>query len=460
MPLRQRLALVFALATAALIAVIGIGFLLQLRASLDAALDVQLRGRADTFADHYAVGGMAGLRLDQEDDPVQVVSPDGRVYDSSPQLRKPMVLDAAQRRHVLGGGALSVSGSPGHAGTRFLVTRLSAGHRTMPARLLVVGTSARVARAAEEHVEKALVAFGPPTVLAAGLAAWWAAGAALRPVELMRRQAADISEDSDHVQLAVPGTRDEIAALAVTMNTLLGRLRAAVEHERGFVADAGHELRTPLATLRTELDLAARPGRGLEDLQAAVAAAGDETDRLVRLAEDLLLLARVQGDRTGSAFLRYDDIDLVRLAGTAARAAGAHADLRGVDIVVDGPGELRVRADPDRLRQAIDNVVANAVRHSPAGGLVVITLTAPGESAPGRVSLIITDQGAGFPPEFLPYAFERFRRADTARARTGGGSGLGLAIVAAIVHAHDGCVRAGNRAGGGAVITIELPTGA
>jgi len=129
-------------------------------------------------------------------------------------------------------------------------------------------------------------------VLAAGLAAWVLAGAALRPVERMRRQVADITDQDRDVQLAVPGTRDEIARLAVTVNGLLTRLQHALERERGFVADAGHELRTPLAILRAELELAARPGRSREQLASAMVSAVQETDRLARLAEDLLLLAR------------------------------------------------------------------------------------------------------------------------------------------------------------------------
>ncbi|HEY2192694.1 MAG TPA: HAMP domain-containing sensor histidine kinase, partial [Actinomycetospora sp.] len=298
---------------------------------------------------------------------------------------------------------------------------------------------------------------GPIAAIAAGLGAWWLSGAALRPVERMRRQSADLARHDDGTHLAVPHTRDEIASLAATLNELLDRQRhalaqerQALERERGFVADAGHELRTPLATLRAELELAGRPGRDHAELVDAVTSAAGETDRLIRLAEDLLTLARADGS---DGFLRVRPTDLAEVTASAARAASAVGDLRDVDVVVEASPHLEVHADPDRLRQALDNLLANAVRHSPEHAVVTLTVT----RQEGRVVLSVADDGPGFPTEFLPHAFERFRRADTARARSEGGSGLGLAIVETIARAHHGLVRASNRTEGGAVVEIELP---
>ena len=276
------------------------------------------------------------------------------------------------------------------------------------------------------------------------------AGAVLRPVERMRRQTAQISDQDLSRRLAVPSTRDEIAALGTTMNALLDRLQKALDRERGFVADAGHELRTPLAILRTELELAARPGRSRDDLVEAVTAAGQETDRLFRLAEDLLLLARADNHQP---FLRPQRFSLPDLLSTAARGAAARGGAR-ITVVRHGPAELTVDADQDRLRQAVDNLLDNAIRHAPAGTVVDVT-TAAGLS--GQITIEIADRGGGFPPEFLPHAFERFHRAEAARTRDSGGTGLGLSIVAAIAQAHGGRAIAANREGGGAVVTIELP---
>jgi signal transduction histidine kinase len=290
-------------------------------------------------------------------------------------------------------------------------------------------------------------------VLLAGAGAWLLAGAVLRPVERMRRQTAQISDQDLGRRLAVPSTRDEIAALGTTMNALLTRLQEALERERGFVADAGHELRTPLAILRTELELAARPGRSRDDLVEAVTVAGEETDRLIRLAEDLLLLARADNRQLS---LRAEPVALPDLLATAARGAATRAASRGVAVVVHGPSELPVPADPDRLRQAVDNLLDNATRHAPAGSTVDVTLSTPW---PGVVAVEVADRGPGFPPEFLPRAFERFQRAEAARGRDSGGTGLGLSIVRAILAAHGGAATAGNRPGGGASVCIELPVG-
>jgi len=472
-PLRLRLGLVFALATAAIVGVVGLGFLLQLRISLDASLDAGLTSRAVALRDQYATGGADSLRLTQDEEPVQLLTVDGRVVASSPVLGVFPVLDAVGRHDVLararsGEAPLAFTGGDGYVDptrgggpseppprgdedrTRYVATVLA----DPEGLILVVGTGTDISDAADEHVEKGLLILGAPAVLIAGFGAWWLAGAALRPVERMRRQTAEISERDDGVHLAVPSTHDEIAALATTMNGLLDRLRNALAHERGFVADAGHELRTPLATLRAELELASRPGRSHDDLRDAITYASGETDRLVRLAEDLLLLARAEGDQP---FLRETTLDLTQVTALAARGAATLADPRDIDVVVEGPDCLEVPGDPDRLRQGIDNLLRNAVHHSPDHGVVVVSIT---DSACGTAALAVADHGPGFPEEFLPHAFERFRRADTARARADGGSGLGLAIVDVIARAHHGRVKAANRPEGGAIVEIELPTSA
>ncbi|WP_433038362.1 sensor histidine kinase [Actinomycetospora sp. CA-053990] len=454
MPLRVRLGLLFALATAALVGAVAFVFLLQLRASLEATLDTSLQSRAAVLADQYALGGPGALRLNQDEEPIQVLTADGAIVASSPEVAGAPVLGAAARRDVLarrhgGSRPLRFTVAEGDDSTRYLAAILPG----TADEILIVGTGTDIAEAADERVEQGFLFLGPPTVLIAGLGAWWLAGAALRPVERMRRQTAELSEHDDGAHLAVPATRDEIAALARTMNGLLDRLRDSLELQRGFVADAGHELRTPLATLRAELELAARPGRNADELRLAVTSATQETERLIRLAEDLLLLARAEGDRP---FLRTVPMDVTTVAAAAARGASARSGARDIDIVVEGPDRLELNADPDRLRQALDNVLANAVRHSPEHGIVLVTLSTP---ADGVARIEVTDQGPGFPEDFLPHAFERFRRADTARARADGGSGLGLAIVETIVRAHQGRVNAANSEAGGARVTLELSLG-
>jgi signal transduction histidine kinase len=234
------------------------------------------------------------------------------------------------------------------------------------------------------------------------------------------------------------------------MNELLGRLQGALARQRALVADASHELRTPFAVLRGELELASRPGRSREELAAAVEHAGEEAARLARITEQLLFLARSDEDRIQP---RPELTDIVLLLTRSAEHAAARATAAGVRLTVDAPAGLVAEVDPDRIREAVDNLVDNALRFAPAGTPVVIAARAGG---PGLV-IEVRDRGPGFPPEFLPHAFERFARPDSGRARTDGGAGLGLAIVSAIAQAHGGRAAARNQPGGGGAVALELP---
>ncbi|PZS38328.1 MAG: two-component sensor histidine kinase, partial [Pseudonocardiales bacterium] len=412
----------------------------------DASVDAGLRARVRAVADELDSEGVLP-QLGPTDQIVQLRRLDGGLLISSPAAGTQPLLDAAQRQRALA-GRVSFTTTVSGVRSRLLATTVPVGGQPV---LVVVGTASDVSDAAMDRVQTALIVGGPPAVLLAGAGAWLLAGAALRPVERMRREAADISDRDTGRRLAVPSTRDEVAALGATINGLLARLQEALKRERSFVADAGHELRTPLAILRAELELAARPGRSREALVEAVSHAGEETDRLIRLAEDLLLLARADN---AQPFLRPVALLLPDLLGAAARGAGARATERGVTVAVRGPAALTVVADPDRLRQAVDNLLDNATRHAPSGSVVEVNVTANGT---GMVTVEIADRGPGFPVDFLPNAFERFHRADAARTRDGGGSGLGLSIVQAITEAHGGHATVGNRPGGGATVTLALP---
>jgi signal transduction histidine kinase len=238
--------------------------------------------------------------------------------------------------------------------------------------------------------------------------------------------------------------------LSPSRPTTLGRLGRALEREREFVADASHELRSPLAILRGELELAGRPGRSTAELAAAVRSCAEEADRLARITDDLLVLAR--GD-AGRLDLHVEETDLGQLVGRSAGLAAPRMAAARVTCRADVPPGTRARVDPDRIRQAVDNLLANAVRFSPAGSVIVIAARKDGPD----LRIEVRDQGPGFPDDFLPHAFERFRRPDTARSRDDGGAGLGLAIVQAICAAHGGRATISNVPGGGAVVTLWLP---
>ena len=312
------------------------------------------------------------------------------------------------------------------------------------------GESQDAYEATLSQVVRELAIGGVVFVAIAAVGAYWLARAALSPVERLRRQVAAVSGRDEGSAVEVPGTRDEIAALADTMNELLGRLQGALARQRAFVADASHELRTPLAVLRGELELAARPGRGRDELAAAVRSAAAEAERLSRLTDDLLLLARSDEERLS---LRLETTDIGKLLARSAGTAASRLVAAGVSCRVEAPDGVLAAVDGDRVRQAVDNLLDNALRFAPRGSAIVLSAAADGSD----LGIQVRDDGPGFPPGFLPHAFERFRRPDTGRSRDYGGTGLGLAIVRAIAAAHGGTATAANRPGGGAMVSLCLP---
>lgn len=458
MSIRIRLALIFA-AASSLVIVVGSVIYMQiltheLHTTIDAGLTVQVQDIRTDLSRHgnsprLALQSVAAL---QRDDLAQIYGPDGTLLASSPTAGSAPILDAvtirrAQHRETVEDPRIRIADdSDTKEHVRLMAAPLEVDGGTG---VVVVGTSLIWTDAALDHISDTASWGGPIVVGLAGLAAWLLAAAALRPVERMRRQAAAMSAERGPSRIAVPGTRDELAALARTMNDLLVRLQDALKRERAFVADAGHELRTPLAILCAELELASRPGRQTAELREAVYHAADESQRLSRLAADLLVLAR---DDTGTSAQREPTIvkDVVdeAHAGVASWAANS-----GVSIVDTVSADLVADIDPTRVRRLVDNLLENALRYASPGGIVTIDAKSVGD----QLQLSVADTGPGFPPDFLPHAFERFRRADPARGREHGGTGLGLAIVKSIAEAHGGTARADNRPEGGAELTVLLP---
>ncbi len=317
-----------------------------------------------------------------------------------------------------------------------------------PARVVVVASSLEGTDVAVDRVRNALLIGGGFAVVITGVGAWLLAAAALRPVERMRREAADISEHDRASQLEVPSTRDEIAALGTTMNELLARLQGALSRERAFVADAGHELRTPLALLRTELELAGGSTRSPEELLESISHAAIATDRLQRLVDELLFLAR--DDDTPAA--GDNPLPVVMLVEQSLAAFRGRACSANVDLVARLDASVEALALPTSCRRVLDNLVDNALRYAPPDS----TIEVRARRVDHDVEIEVLDQGPGFPPEFLPHAFERFRRADDSRSRANGGAGLGLAIVRAVAEGAGGTATAANRRGGGAAVRVQV----
>jgi signal transduction histidine kinase len=405
LPLRVRLTLFFALAMAVVLAAVGAFVYLRLERSLTEQIDESLEARAAVLAPLVRRGDFSPVeRSGGGDDEAfaQVLASDGTIL-------------AGARTRPREARTLAV---PFRGGT------------------LVVGAPLEDRDEALSSLLAQLLIGGPIALLLSSIAGYLLAGAALRPVEAMRRRAAEISADTAGRRLPLPAARDEIARLGETLNAMLARLEAGLDRERRFVADASHELRTPLALLKAELEVARRRPRSSEELEQVLRSASEEVDRLVRLAEDLLVLASAE---EGGLRLREESIDARALLETV--AARFATDGRPIEVVATTD---TITGDRLRLEQALGNLVDNALRH----GAGTVRLEA------GATTLRVRDDGAGFPPEFLPRAFERFSRADQARAR--GAAGLGLAIVDAIARAHGGTASARNVEGGGAEVVISL----
>lgn len=375
----------------------------------------------------------------------QLLTADGAVVESSPGIGHRSVLTPAERARASQGTIFAARTSvPGLDGPSRMLARPA--NSITNRYILVIGASDSDRVETLASFRRQLLVGVPTVLLLATLAGYFLAGLSLRPVESMRRRAASISAETAGERLPVPRTRDEIERLGETLNAMLERLEHALQRERDLVADAGHELRTPLALLRTELELALRHATSPEELQDAVRRSAEEVDRLAQLAEALLLIAR--SDR-GALDLRMERIDASELLASVGRRFEWRVDSVGRPIGVTAPRGLALRGDRLRLEQALANMVDNALRY----GSGAVKLTAA--RADGVVELHVTDEGEGFPADFVEHAFERFATAD--RARTNGSTGLGLAIVRTIAEAHGGTAYLENSRRGGADVWVTVP---
>ncbi|HMJ97664.1 MAG TPA: HAMP domain-containing sensor histidine kinase [Thermoleophilaceae bacterium] len=444
--MRVRLTLAFTVVMAVVLVAVGLFVYGRVGSDLDSALDNSLRSRADDLA--VVAGDRQTGHADQDrlvardESMAQVVGRGGRVVYSSAGLRgrallRPDELARAQRGPVFINRD-RVAGFDER-------TRLLA--RPTDNRVVVVGATLEEREEALSSLRTVLLTGGPIALLLAALAGYGLATAALRPVGAMRGEAAEISRLGSGRRLPVPPAGDELARLGGTLNEMLERLERSAERERGFVASASHELRTPLALLKAELELALREGRTAEELRAAVSSAAGESDRLVQLAEDLLVLARADEGRLP---VRPEPLDAAELLHTTARRFEARAAEAGRELRVDPTNGTALVADRLRAEQALANLVDNALRYGEG------TVELAAEPCAGGVRLHVRDRGPGFDPALDGHAFERFTRGDRARSR--GGTGLGLAIVDAIARSHGGRAVADRREEGrGADVWIELP---
>ncbi|MCL4442608.1 MAG: HAMP domain-containing histidine kinase [Actinobacteria bacterium] len=473
MSIRLRLAVMFSIATAIVFFIAGYIFVVETNNSINSSVDASLIRRAPfvvhmllthQFDDNHLAyfptrtlpsggyGPPIGQFLETNGKEVTVVNSIG-IVGSHPLLSLQQMTKAATGQLFA-----NVSISSLHGEARLLANPVTSDiySQGYSHGVAVVGISLGTGPVTERRILDGILLLLAPVALLAGLAAWILAKFALRPVEIMRAQADMISSHDSSTRLPVPKTKDEISALGHTMNDLLERLQSALAAQKSFISDASHEIRTPIAILQTELELANRPGRTIEDLRESLHNALDESKRVSRIARDLLLLASSDEHRL---VVDKRPVDVGRIVKEAVVAVQNRSEVKNKDIqlhddISPDAVNLTVLADPDLVRRAVDNLIDNALRFAPGGSLLVADVHSNGN----EVVVAITDQGAGFPPDFLPHAFDRFARPDGGRARNDGGTGLGLAIVQSIVEAHSGWARAENLVPIGARVSIGFPT--
>jgi signal transduction histidine kinase len=312
-----------------------------------------------------------------------------------------------------------------------------------PRQIEVVASLEDVDESTETLRSSLLVAIPAVVVLLAALV-WWLVGRTLRPVEAIRSEVARIGGHDLDRRVPVPRGNDEIARLGRTMNTMLDRVEEANVRQERFVADAAHELRSPLTRMRSELEVdEADPGHA--DTAATRRSVLDETIALQRLVDDLLHLARADSG-TGPAVNVPVDLDDLVLRQVRRLRAGNR-----VSVDVGGVSAAQVVGDPDQLGRAVRNLADNAVRH--AATEITFTLVETDRVA----RLTVADDGPGIPPAAREQVFDRFARLDDARVRDDGGTGLGLAITRDIVEAHGGTVVIDDHAGPGTRFVVTIP---
>lgn len=419
--------------------------------------------RQSTIVQATAVAGMVRggnlpSSLPESPSLIQVLSPSGRVLASDPAAAK----DSALAGRIRGPGTkvAEVSSLGGHHVRRnatlpgvsegpWIVAKMPV-PSARGAMTVVVATSVDTLGEFLSHLALLLVVGFPILLMMGGLLAWILAGRALAPVEKIRVEVASVAEGDLTKRVTEPDTQDEVGKLARTMNSMLDRLQAYAMRQRDFAADASHELRTPIAAIRAQLEVAlAHPER---DWRAVAGEVLGEVHLMGRVVEDLLSLAR-----QGSSPAKSDPVDLDEIVLSEAKLARWRCERDGHIVSVDATrvSAGRVVGDPDQLRRMVRNLCDNAVHH--ARSEVRLSLSASG----GFVELAVADDGSGIPIAYRERVFERFARLDESRSRDGGGAGLGLAIVKDIVSRHHGVVAVEmSDAGVGAKFVVRLPEGA
>jgi heavy metal sensor kinase len=343
----------------------------------------------------------------------------------------------AARKEALEGGSLLIAAVPAVAadGTRYLVE---------------VGTSGTPAEATLAQVLTMLVIGLPVAVAVAVAGGFVLVRRALEPVERIAGKAREISQHNLSERLPVVESGDEIERLSVSLNHMISRLEEAIRGSKQFVADASHELRTPLTVMRGELEALAQDTQLLPTTRETLGSVLEEVERLGEIVESLFALSRLDAGEVHSEWLPFD---LAELAATTAEQMSLLATDKNVRVACDSSPGVTVEGDRARLKQVIVNLLDNAIKYTPGGGQVRLSV----RREAGFAVLEVADDGIGIPAEALPHVFKRFYRVDVSRSRERGGAGLGLAIVKSICSAHGAEVEVLSSPGKGSTFRVRQP---
>jgi heavy metal sensor kinase len=456
LPIKTRLTLWYVTLIAVIMVVWSFGIVTLVRANLYTGIDRALASRASQIALELGkrkpakfqdVSDVTLANVPQQQTVAQLLALNGAILEhSGGQVASESIVAQSLLEKTLATSSTKML-TIKRGDERF---RLLIAPRAGTQQLLLVGSSTKSADDAVSRLVLVMLLTGPIVLAAAGVGGWLLARRALQPIVEMTSIAAEIGINRLDERVPEPPGNDEFTALARTLNRMLARLEEGVDDKRRLIGDASHELKTPLAVMRTEIDVAlSAPSAMGEEAVEVLESAREETDRMARIVGNLLTLARLD---EGTIQLLRKPINLRALADEAADSLQTMAEHRDIDVAVEGEGVV-VLGDHEYLRQVVVNLIENAIKYSGEGTSISVAVESAGSEA--RVS--VKDTGAGIPEEAQPHIFDRFYRVDRARSKSSGGSGLGLAICREIVEAHEGRMELTSRPGAGATFRMVLP---
>ena len=459
-PIKVRLTAWYFVVMAVAMSALGALALAGMEHSIRSTVDEQLVARIDVVKKlivdvpptqspaRLATALRENLGPDSEEELVQIFDENGNSIFQSTWLQSRALLSPAGAAQVQKKRKPFFDAEIGGEPFRGMSKSVAAGSHTY---------SIQVAQNMDDFIEatsrfrRLLLAVIPASLLAASLAGYWISKRALSPVDQITRAAQEISGTNLSARLAVPNSGDELARLAETLNAMLGRIDLALKQIAQFTADASHELRTPIALMRTRAELALRRPRSAAENQETIEQLYAEILRTSELVERLMLLARAD---SGASLLRFETVELVQLVQDVLAQTSVLAEHKQLELEADlARSPICVHGDSQFLRQLFIILIDNAVKYTPAPGKIKVTLAASN----GLASFSVSDTGIGIEPADLENIFERFYRADKARSRETGGTGLGLAIGRWIAESHQGTLAAQSRPGTGSTFSVNLP---